>query len=68
MNLDELIENHPKRHCNCHECTKTVVKDIIRQALELAAERAEVQDTADGSDVGHTVNKKSILNVIKEVE
>lgn len=72
MNISKILDKHNQSYnagglVDVREAEEAMI-EAVRQALELAAERAEVDDTPDGSDVGHTVNKQSILSVMKDIK
>ncbi|HSH24977.1 MAG TPA: hypothetical protein VLA13_05510 [Massilibacterium sp.] len=73
IDLDRIIESNPRKYCTCTECQKWIMKEAIRQALELASEEAQVTTRILGEDgivCGQeiTVDKASIMNVLEKVK
>lgn len=75
IDLDEIIQSELNLYMinwiNKCEYRRRLIKgameEVIRQALELAAENAEVIEL-NSSGYGYEINKKSILDTIKQVK
>lgn len=72
INLDEIIQNEYNKYGQntyfgivASKISKASMREAIRQALELAANEAEVDYNENIN--AYNVNKQSILNIINKV-
>ena len=69
IDLDKIIESQRYKSCNCTDCKKDLMKEAIRQALELASEKAKTNyDCTVWNCQGESINKQSIMNVMDKIK
>ena len=65
INLDDYVDDLPLAVASYRNKLKIVMKELIKETLELAAENAETTHIGSGM---YLVDKESILNTINQIE
>lgn len=67
IDLEAILHKHTVGRINVNKCILSAMREACEQTVDLCAKNAKLY-TKGGVDVGHLLNKESILNTKTQIK